>query len=544
MANLCLLNKILLFVALLLYAGTSFAQQKTIRGKVTDARDGAALPGVTVRLKEVSGIGTVSGADGTYSLEVPVAGHTLIFSYVGYDNLEVPITGTSMNVELKSGQALNEVVVIGYGTQRKKDLTGSVSSIQAINFNKGIATSPEQLIQGKVAGLQVINNSGQPGAAITVKIRGNNSIRSGNNPLYVVDGVPLDGRTPRPSLNLSLNGAGLGQTPDADPLIYINPNDIASIDILKDASATAIYGSRGANGVILITTKRGQAGPLKVDVNASVGVSNIMKRIDVLTPSQYRSALKTYGASNSDSGANVNALDAILRTGVTQNYSLAFSSGNDNGFYRASFLASDQEGIIRKSGLTKYVANLNGEYRLLDQKLTIDLNLTTAQYTENIVPVTNTAGSNGNLIADALNWNPTLALKGSNGYYNLLGGGSYNPLALNAAYSDVDAVSTILGNISASYKITSDLVYKFLYGINHGTAVRKGNIDGWYNEPGISGVGNAFLGNGELNSQTFTHTLNFTKQITPDFNLNALVGYEYWKTNFSGSQFTAYGFQT
>ena len=190
-------------------------------------------------------------------------------SSVGYTSQDVDITGkTSVNILLVStGTNLNEVVVIGYGTARRKDVTGSITTVQAKDFNKGVVTSPDQLLQNKVPGLEITQNSGQPGAATTVKIRGNNSIRGGNNPIYVVDGVILDGRSARPNPSL----AGFGPTPDANPLLYINPNDIASIDVLKDASASAIYGSRGANGVIVITTKKGSSGPTKLEFDTSFG---------------------------------------------------------------------------------------------------------------------------------------------------------------------------------------------------------------------------------------------------------------------------------
>src|SRR5207244_2778932 len=157
----------------------------------------------------------------------------------------------------------------------RKDLTGAVASVQARDFNKGQINSPEQLLQGKVPGLQITNSSGQPGGLTIVKIRGNNSIRTGNTPLYVVDGIPLDGRSPRPGFNNN----SIGTSPASDPLTFINPNEIATVDVLKDASASAIYGSRGANGVILITTKKGAVGPARLDANASVGISDVMRKI-------------------------------------------------------------------------------------------------------------------------------------------------------------------------------------------------------------------------------------------------------------------------
>src|SRR5258706_9665172 len=265
--------------ALLLFSQFAIAQNKTITGKIIDSKEGTPIVGASVVPKGTR-TGTTTNATGNFSISVAPAVTTLVITSVGYERQEIDITGSStVDVSLIStGTNLNEVVVTGYGTSRRRDLTGSVSSVQAKDFVKGPVTNPDQLLIGKVSGLQIINSSGQPGAATIVKIRGNNSIRSGNTPLYVVDGFPLDGRSARPGYN----AAGLGQTPEANPLIYINPADIVSIDILKDASAAAIFGSRGANGVVLITTRKGTSGPTKIDVGASVGFAGIMRKIKVL----------------------------------------------------------------------------------------------------------------------------------------------------------------------------------------------------------------------------------------------------------------------
>lgn len=533
---------LLLLPLILVLAQLGYAQTRAVSGRVTDSKDGSGIAGASVLIKGGTG-GTNTNAEGAFSLNVPTSATTLVISAVGFTEQEVAITDGPINIAMVaggSGSNLNEVVVIGYGAVRKRDLTGSVSTVTAKNFNQGVVASPDQLIQGKVSGLLITNNSGQPGSATTVKIRGNNSVRSGNNPLYVIDGVPLDGRTPRPSIDL---GRGLNRTPEANPLIYINPNDIASVDILKDASATAIYGSRGANGVILVTTKKGASGAPKIEVNTSWGVSGMMKEIEVLTPSEYRTAIAKYNVK-SDSGASVDALDEIVRTAVTQNYSLALSGGNENGRYRASFLASDQQGIIEKSGLKKYVGNLNGQYKFLDKRLSIDFGITATQYTEQIAPITDNAGSQGSLIAAALNWNPTYRLKNNNGFYNLTGGGGYNPLALIESFSDRNKSTVILGNISAAYKILSNLEYKILFGLNHGTAVRKVDWEGWFNFPGLAGQGLGVITNGLLDSRTLTHTLNYQTDLSDDLSLNALAGYEYWTTDFSGSSVFAQGFAT
>jgi len=529
-----LLRGIGLSLLLVVLSQSLFAQEKAITGKVTDSKDGSAVPGVTVTAKG-TGAGTQTRSDGTYSLSVPNSATTLVISSVGYATQEVSISGkTSLDVSLvASTTSLNEIVVVGYGTSRRKDLTGAVSSVQSKDFVKGPVTNPDQLLIGKVSGLQIINSSGQPGAVTIVKIRGTNSIRTGNNPLYVVDGIPLDGRSPRPGLINS----GLGTTPDANPLTYINPADIASIDVLKDASASAIYGSRGANGVILVTTKKGLVGPARIDVGASYGFSGVMRKIKVLDASEYRSALNTYSAPKSDSGASIDPFDEIIHKGApTQNYTVSFNGGTENGRYRASFLYSDQQGIIRKSGLKKYVASFNDQHKFLDRRLSLDFNIIAANVTEKIAPISNDAGSAGNIISLALIWNPTLPLVHSDGLYNQTNpSGQTNPLALSDAYNDQTSITTLLGSLSAGYKITPDLEYKILLGLNYGTGVRQQEVQGWIKSLGNPEGGSANTANSQLFSETVTHTLNYIKQITPRLNLNAIGGYEYWKTTFQGS---------
>jgi iron complex outermembrane receptor protein len=395
---------------------------------------------------------------------------------------------------------------------------------------------------GKVSGLQIINSTGQPGAATVVKIRGSNSIRSGNAPLYVVDGVPLDGRSARPGFNAS----GVGTTPDVNPLLFINPADIAEINVLKDASSAAIYGSRGANGVILVTTRKGQVGATRIDVSASAGISDVMRRVDVLDANAYRNALKSYNAPLSDSGANVDPFKEILHDNApTQNYSIAFGGGNDNGRYRASFLYADQDGVIRKSDLKKYVGSFNGQYKFMDKRLTFEFNVIAANVTEDIAPISNDAGSTGNIISLALIWNPTLSLIGKNGLYNQTNpSGQVNPLALSDAYNDHTYTTTVLSSITAAYKITNDLEYRLLYGANYSTGLRKAEIQGWIKATGGNADGKGIAGvlNNRLFSQTLTHTLQYMKGLTSNLNLNAIVGYEYGKTAYEGVGTTTYRF--
>ncbi|MCU7552589.1 SusC/RagA family TonB-linked outer membrane protein [Chitinophagaceae bacterium LB-8] len=531
-----------LFIAILCSSQMVLAQNKLVSGKVTDTKDNSAIPGVSISVKGTN-IGTTTGTEGNFTLSVPENAKTLIFTAVGYGTKEEPITGNTFNISLAtSASNLNEIVVVGYGTVRRKDITGSVATVNAKNFNKGVQTAPDQLIQGKVAGVQVVNNSGAPGGATTVRIRGTASVRAGGQPLYVVDGVPLDGRTARPDLKLPT----ISNTPNANPLNFINTNDVASIDVLKDASATAIYGSRGANGVVIITTKKGQSGAPKLDVSVSGGVSNIMNNYDVLNASEYRKALADFNApASNDFGGDVDAMDAILRTAYTQNYNISMGGGTENGRYRISAGYLNQQGIVEKSSFKKYTVNLNSQFKFLEsKKLGLDLNVISSHNTEQIAPVTNNAGFEGSLIGQALFWNPTLPLRKANDSLNILQGTTVNPLAMSEAYDDISNITNILASISPYYKLTKNLEYRLLYSINHGVGVRRSEIASFINIPDIQGKGYAFQGNNELTTQQLTQTLNFVRAISDEFHLTALLGYEYQKFDNKGASMEGKGFLT
>ena len=537
-------SRTLMIIGLGLLSVSAFAQTRTITGKVTDSKDGSPVFGASV-LATGGGSkqGTQTSAEGTYSLNVPAGATKLVVRVIGYASQEVAIgSGDTYNFSLVStAQDINTVVVVGYGQVKKKDLTGAVTSLSPKEFNQGVIAAPAQLLTNKVAGLEVTTSSGQPGAATTIKIRGNNSVRAGTNPLYVVDGVPLDGGDAKPGI-----GNALGNAPASDPLTYINPNDIAQIDVLKDASATAIYGSRGSNGVIVITTKKGSAGPAKIEANANFGVfAGLMKNYEVLNASQFRSAITKYNLSSTlDGGTTVNPFKDIANGGVSQNYNLAFSGGSDLGKIRASFYGGRQQGYIQKSNLNKYVGNVAGEYKFLDKKLTVGFNLTAANTVEAVTPVYNNPGSVGDLISSLLQWNPTQAYKTS-GLYTIPANGSGNPFAFNDATNDNININTFLGNISAAYKFTPDLEYKFVFGGNHSAGTRNQSIDGWISGiNGVSGVGSAAIGHALLNTTTFTHTLDYKKNLTKSLNLEALVGYDYYSQNYSNDNISATGFNT
>lgn len=535
---------------------TVFAQQRTITGKITDAA-GNPVPSASVQAKGARG-GATTGADGTYSITVGPNVSTLVVSSVGFGNREIAISGSTADVALEaSNLELNTVVVIGYGTARKKDLTGSVGSVSSRDFNKGVQTAPDQLIQGKIAGVQILNNSGAPGGSTTVRIRGASSIRAGNQPLFVIDGVPIDNNSARPGGPGDI-GVG-GNQQGTNPLNFINPNDIASMDVLKDASATAIFGSRGANGVVLITTKKGQSGAPKIDFNASVGFSKVLKKLRVLNASEYRAGLAQYnlGTAN-DGGADTDAFDAITRTGLTQTYNISVGAGNDAGRYRMSLGYLDQEGIVRKTDLKKYTANLSGSFKFLDSKrLGLDINLIATQALDNQAAISNNSGFRGSLIGQALQWNPTQPLRKPDGSLNVNKGGDvFNPLAASEAYNDLSKVTTLLASISPSFKITNELEYRFLASINYGTGNRKTWIANFinFNDPrpiqrtvdangNVTNLGGyARLANNETVGLQYTNTLNYVKDLSSSINLNAVVGTEYLKYNNRNNDVNATGF--
>ena len=519
----------------------SQAQNRAISGKVTDTQ-GSGLPGVTILVPGTS-TGTSSGADGSFELQVPEGAKALQFSFVGYATQQVDVTGkTSVTVALKDdAQALTEVVVVGYGTARKQDVTGAVAVIGEKEFNRGTFASPDQLLQGRVSGVQVSNNSGQPGGPSTIRIRGNSAVTGSGQPLYVVDGVPLDGRSARPGLVASTD---VGTGADSNPLNFLNPDDIETLTVLKDASATAIYGSRAAYGVVLITTKKGKTGTPVVTVGASTGFSTLLRRPAYLNASQYRQALTYYAApAANDKGGDVDALKEILRTGRLQNYNVAVSGGGETGRYRLSVGYLDQDGIVRKTGFKKYSANLSTNFQFLEsKKLGIDLNLNTSQFREQLANITTDAGFRGSLIGQALQWNPTQPLRKPDGSLFIVAGDVVNPLAAQELYNDNTRVTTILASAAPYYKFTDWLSYRALLSTNYNVGERRTSIDQrLINYPGIENQGFAAISNNELATQQMAHTINFNKAVTSSLNVNAVLGYEYTRFANSGTNLNAYG---
>jgi iron complex outermembrane receptor protein len=423
--------------------------QTSVSGKVTDAKDGSAVAGVTVAAKGTK-VATQTQADGTFKISVPANAAALVFTSVGYTSQEVAIAGKgSISVSLVStNQQLNEVVVVGYGTARKKDLTGAATTISAKDFQKGVVNTPEQLILGKVPGVSITSNGGAPGAGSTIRIRGGASLSASNDPLIIVDGVQLSG------------GGIAGQ---ANILATINPNDIESFTILKDASASAIYGSRASNGVILITTKKGKKGTPKFNFSTQVSVGNVARRVDVLSTEQFRAFVNANGnaAQKAMMGtANTDWQDEIYRNAISTDNNLSIAgglSGKLNMPYRLSLGYLNQNGVLLTSNLKRYSVGLNLSPRFMNDHLRVDVNVKATNSKSNF--------ANEGAIGAAVTFDPTQPVRvNSNrfgGYYEWLDPNSAtglralspsNPVALLLEREDKSNVNRSFGNVQLDYK--------------------------------------------------------------------------------------------
>ena len=521
----------LLAFLFLFFTYASFAQDMTVTGKVTDS-GGGGLPGVTVQVKGTT-VGTTSDVNGNYSVASVPSNGTLVFSYVGMKAQEVAVNGrSSVNVTLlEDAAALEEVVVIGYGTVKKKDATGAVSALDAKDFNKGIITSTQQLLQGRVAGVAITQNSGEPGAGINVRIRGTSSVRGGNGPLFVVDGVPLAGN------NVSGGGSngGLGSSSPRDPLNFLNPDDIASMDILKDASATAIYGARGANGVVLITTKKGK-GKGSVDYSYSLGLSNITKKYDLLSAEEY------VAAGGTDNGARTDWQEELFRTAKTNQHNLSFSGGDLTSNYRFSMGYLDQEGIILKSGIKRFSGSFSGSKKFINNRLTVGSSVNFAKTTDTGVPVTDNAGFSGDLLGAILKTNPTNKIRNADGTPFQTTSVEPNPIAIIDYTKDFTNTLRVLGNINAEYEIINGLKFKTVLGIDQSMSSRKSAFSPLLVAADIQNNGQLYLTDIEVENRLMENYFTYNKQFGK-VTFDGLLGYSYQSFDYYSKNSQATNFR-
>ena len=436
---------ILLAALLLMGCLQLLAQTRTVKGEVTDAQNGEALIGATVTVEGEKG-GTVTDFDGNFSLQVSSSAKKIKVSYIGYIDKVLAIS-ENMNVKLESdSKALADVVVIGYGTARKSDLTGSVATVKAKDFNKGLVSSPEQLINGKVSGVQIMSNSGSASAGSTIRVRGGASLNASNDPLIVLDGVPLE------QGGISGNSSNF--------LSMINPSDIESMTVLKDASSTAIYGSRASNGVIIITTKKGQQGGLKVNFNTTNSMQTRAQMVDMLSHDDFVNVINQYGTDNQKSllgNANTDWNDEVYRTafGTDNNLSLSGSIGKYLPF-RVSAGYYNQSGLVRKDNVERWTGNVVLTPSFFQDHLKLTIN---AKGTLN-----NNSFNNGGAVWAAATFNPTIPVYSGNSNYGgfnealdadgyPVNAGVRNPRGLVDLYDSKSKVSRFIGSMDVDYKV-------------------------------------------------------------------------------------------
>lgn len=531
----------------------------SITGQVTDIGTQQPLSGVLIRVLGTP-LGTQTRSDGSYTLtDVPAGAHRLRVTQIGYAPLEqeVMVTAggaTTVNLALQPQAAiLAPVVVTGYGTQRREAITGSVATVDPATANVGVQTNVNQMLQGRTAGVNITTNNGEPGAGVQIRIRGATSLSASNEPLYVIDGVPIT------NVEAEAAGFGVGGTPPLprSPLNLLNPSDIGSITILKDASATAIYGSRGANGVILIESKKGASGGASMTYDSYVATASPYRSLDVLTGDEYRDFVQgqvaIYSADTTIIGpdttitataglppsflaalgtANTDWAKAVNRTGVTHNHNLSFTGGSDITRYRASLNFMNQEGVALSSGFRRIQGRLGATHFALNNRLRIGLNVTTSQANNDYLAYENSGGFEGGVFQNVAVFNPTqpVTVTDSTGtsYYEI-GSGSQsvrNPVALAEQIQDFGITNRTLGNVSADLDLLPGLTGRINVGVDKSGSVRQIYL------PRSSPVGAQFGGlaqqiSRDNQSKTFQGMLTYTRQLAGVHDLDVVGVYEF-----------------
>ena len=522
-------KKLLLLVLLLPF---SVLAQSTLNGNVKDQAAGFGLPGVSVTIQGGSG-GATTDLEGNFQLSGVKSGDVISFSYLGYKMTTVTYAGqNNVNVLMEEDASqLDEVVVIGYGTTTKKDATGALTNITSEQFNKGPLVSADQLLQGRVAGLQITNAGGEPGGGSLIRIRSGSSLNANNDPLYVIDGVPVD-------------AGGGGVEGGRNPLANINQNDIASMTILKDAAATAIYGSRASNGVVIITTKKGKSGDMQVTYNGNFQVNEVVKTVDVLSANQYRNYINEFG-SPSQIGllgtANTDWQKEIYRTSYSTDHNVAVSGGNDNVVYRASLGYSNLNGLLKHDNFERTTVGANVTGNFLDKHLKIEVNNKTTIIQNNF--------SERSAIGAAIAFDPTQPVYQQNafgGYYqwaNPTSGvyevnASRNPVAFLEQKHNFGTTYRSIGNVQAEYKIHSfeDLKLVANFGYDYSSGRAFGNTDDDYVVP--AEAGSEYRREQENQNKVMDLYFNYNKTIDA---LNTTVdltgGYNYQDFRYNSTSF-------
>jgi TonB-linked SusC/RagA family outer membrane protein len=525
-----------LFPIIFLAGLLSMSSQLQVSGTVTDADD---IPLAGANIVEKGTInGTQTDFDGNFSISLDDENAILTVSYIGFKTNEVPVGGQSeVSITMQEDAAgLDEVVVVGYGSQKKSDLTGAVTSLNPDELNPGANASVDQLMQGRAAGVQINQASSEPGGGLAVRIRGSNSLNASNEPLYVIDGFPIDN-----SPNLSSGGvAQVSQNRSPrNPLNALNPGDIQSIEILKDASATAIYGSRGANGVVLITTKKGKQGRMNITSDVNGGVQNITEKLDVLSTDEYISAINDLSVAQgndpvfsaeeiSSIGNGVNWQDEIFRSAPLTNHTLSVSGANERTSYYASMNYFDQLGVVKNSGIKRYTGRINLDTKI-GERTQIGLNFNTSLIKDNNnVDGLNTNENAGPIYASLL-YEPTEPILNPDGSFTQSSNLTVNnPVTLINGITSLNETNRTFGSAFINYDFTDALSGKFNFGTDRQTSRR--NI---YNNKntirGSAAGGIAAINALERSNYLFEYTMTYNKEFNDDHALTVLGGTTYQK---------------
>lgn len=506
-----IMKRVLLSSALLLVSTLTFAQSK-VSGTVKDA-NGEPLIGVSV-LEVGTQNGAVTDMYGNYKLNVK-PGAKLKISYIGFTPQTVKAGSNSQIVLQEDNTALNEVVVVGYGTMRRKDLTSSVTTVSSKDLNQGVFTDPGQMLQGKVAGL-VVTTTGDPSGTPSITLRGSSSLREGSamQPYYVIDGIP--------GMDISM----------------VAPDDIESIDVLRDATATAIYGSKAANGVIIITTKNGAEGKTNVTYNAYVAVDNILKKLDMASASQLRAA----GEVVEDAGADTDWQDEVLRTGFSHNHNLSITGGNKQTKYVASLSYMNHQGVVRGTGMNRFNGRALVTTKVLKDRLSLSAGINAMQGKFNGVPT----GNDGTSVLDAMNYySPTNPVRNEDGtwYQSYVGSQNFNPLSMIHEDSNDTEWKRMQFTGKASLKIIDGLIWNANYSYN-----TRQNVYSYYNSsqsqlPYGGKNGKAFRNTRTGHDQTFETYFNYEKTFNMVHKLGLMAGYSWEeRTNGDGFGLAVYNF--
>ena len=545
--------------------GSDLAAQGTgsISGRVVDSTTQQPVANATVSVVGTQ-IGGQTRLDGRYFLNnVPTGPQRVRVARIGYGAQESPVTviaGGTATVDftvVAVAATLSEVVVTGYGSQRREAITGSVSTIEADAANVGVIANPNQLIQGRATGVNIITNNGEPGGGVQIRVRGGTSLSASNEPLYVVDGVPLQNENTVPD---APNVGGIDAALPRSPLNSLNPTDIESITVLKDASATAIYGSRGANGVILIQTKRGSARAsegLRYEVYGAASMPT--KSLDYLTGSQYRSFVEqqvdagTLEESRLASLGNANTdwEDEITRTGYAQNHNVSFSGGTESTKYRASLNYFEQTGVVLSNGLKRYQGRLNGLHSTFGGRLGMSLNLTASRVNNDYIPFENGGGFEGGVFTNVAVYNPTRPVmvtdpeSGESKFFETGAGAQSvrNPVALVKQIQDLAPENRILGNVSATFTIMPSLTAQTTFGVDYNDVVRRT----YYpreNAVGAQTNGLARQANRNLQNVNFQQLLTYNPRFGERQELDLVGGYEWSSFDNTGFEVIAQNFIT